>query len=91
MRKLPALPEGMTPAYFGRDVMKWGTGDRTAESRIQTLTVEELRSAGVTAEMADAWRLFYLAVVDENQENPSARGRAKLMEYARSLLQEDQT
>jgi hypothetical protein len=79
----------MTPAYFGHYVMKWGTGDAAAEHRIQTLTTAELRVAKITADIAEAWRLFYLEVVDEAPKNPSARGRAKLMECARSLLEED--
>ena len=86
---LPPLPDGMTPAHFGHYVMKWGTGDEAAETRMDTLTAAELRAAGVTADIAEAWRLFYLEVVAETPTNPSARGRAKLMEYARSLLLEN--
>ena len=88
MRRLPPLPDGMTPDKFGRCVMKWGTGDAAAISRIDTLTAAELRAANITADIAEGWRAFYLEVLEENPDNPSARGRAKLMEYARSLLQE---
>jgi hypothetical protein len=77
----------MSIAHFGHTVMAWGTGDVAADARIKTLTKEELRNAGITAEIADNWRLFYLDVISETPNNPSARGRARLMAFAKSLLE----
>jgi uncharacterized protein DUF4951 len=82
----PGLPEGMTPRQFGRDVMRWGTGDADALSRIDSLTREELEQAGVTRDMALQWRDFYRSELARNPGNPSAAGRAELMEAAARLL-----
>ncbi len=79
------LPEGMTPKQFG-EVMKWGGGNETARARIATLTADELRQAGITAEMAENWAAAYEAVVRFTPANPSAAGRADLMRYAARLL-----
>lgn len=87
MPDVPGLPNGMSIAYFGHQVMAWGTGDAAADARIKTLTEEDLRNAGITAEIADKWRLFYLDVIRETPNNPSARGRARLMAVAKSLLE----
>ncbi len=89
MPTLPQLPEGMTPAHFGQKVMCWGQGDAAAEARIQTLCAQELRDEGITADVAKEWFYFYVGVIDETPSNPSARGRAQLMEHARTLLEED--
>lgn len=88
MPPVPALPEGMTLAYFGQQVMRWGSGDEQAIERMDTITATELVTAGITVEMAENWRLFYVGVVTVSPSNPSARGRASLMEYARELLKE---
>lgn len=87
MPKVPRLPKGMTPAQFGHNVMVWGTGDATADARIETLTTDELVRAGITAEIAEAWHRFYLDVIAETPNNPSARGRARLMAYAKHLIE----
>lgn len=80
------LPSGITTAEFGNNVMKWGTGDEAARARMQTLTREELEKSGVTKEMAETWRDFYKSVKDANPANPSAAGRAELMQRAVDLL-----
>jgi len=51
-----------------------------------TLTRAELVRAGVTREMAEAWRDFYLHELVRNPLNPSAAGRAELMQRAVELL-----
>ena len=58
MPPVPALPEGMTLAYFGQQVMRWGSGDDQAVTRIETITALELAAAGVTVEMAENWRAW---------------------------------
>ena len=82
------LPEGVTQSVFGREIMRWGTGHDAARARIRTISAEVLRSQGVTVEMAKAWRDFYRAVVAENPGNPSAAGRADLMDHVANLLTE---
>ena len=67
--------------------MKWGTGDVAARARIGTLTRAELQNAGVTAELARQWRDFYLEEAQRSPTNPSARGRADLMQRALELLE----
>jgi hypothetical protein len=83
---LPDLPEGMTRSQFGTDVMRWGTGDAEALARIDSLTREELQQAGVTRDMALQWRDFYENELARNPNNPSAAGRAELMQAAARLL-----
>ncbi len=51
-----------------------------------TLTREELEEAGVTLAMAQEWRGFYLNEMRRNPDNPSAAGRADLMQRAAELL-----
>ena len=55
---------------------------------MSSLTVEELQSMGVTVEMANAWAVLYREETVINPANPSARGRANLMEYAARLLRD---
>jgi hypothetical protein len=64
----------------------WGTGDEAARSRITTLTKKELERAGVTKEIAAQWRDFYREVARVTPANPSAAGRADLMQRAVELL-----
>ena len=78
----------MTLREFGQRVMRWGTGDAAARARIQTLTREELAHAGLTRNLAEAWRDFYRYELHRNPSNPSAAGRAELMQRAVDLLQE---
>ena len=78
----------MTLREFGQRVMRWGTGDSAARARIQTLTREELTRAGLTRNLAEAWRDFYRYELHRNPGNPSAAGRAELMQRAVDLLQE---
>ncbi|HXG63695.1 MAG TPA: RHS repeat-associated core domain-containing protein, partial [Blastocatellia bacterium] len=82
----PATPGGMTPAQFGQQVMRWGRSSAEARQRIATLTREELENAGVTKEIAQAWREFYRKEMARNPANPSAAGRAELMDRAVKLL-----
>jgi hypothetical protein len=46
----------------------------------------DLRGAGITAEMADNWAAAYQAVVRLTPKNPSAAGRVDLMQLAARLL-----
>ena|SRR5437870_13511210 len=85
----PAIPQGMTLHAFGHRVMRWGTGSEAARARIATLTRAELVHAGVTGDMAVAWRDFYLHELVRNPLNPSAAGRAELMQRAIELLSGD--
>ena len=66
--------------------MRWGTGETVALERMHTLTAQELQSMGMTREMAQVWADFYSRVLEQNPANDSARGRARLMQYAVELL-----
>jgi RHS repeat-associated protein len=83
---VPKTPPNTTVGQFGKDIMKWGTGDAEARARAVNLTREELQRSGVTREMAEAWRDFYREVVKQTPGNPSAAGRADLMQKALELL-----
>ena len=76
----------MTLREFGQRVMRWGTGNEVAMARISTLRREELERAGLTREMAEAWRDFYRHELARNPRNPSAAGRAELMQRAVEFL-----
>jgi RHS repeat-associated protein len=80
------LPPNMSPQTFGHEVMRWGSGSDEARARISTLTAQELRDAGVTADMANWWARAYEAVARISPDNPSAAGRAELMRRAAELL-----
>jgi hypothetical protein len=68
--------------------MRWGTGVQAARARIASLSREELITAGVTRAIAEAWRDFYRGEMIRNPSNPSAAGRAELMQRAVQLLSE---
>jgi hypothetical protein len=82
----PLPPEVKTMSEFGSRVMKWGTGHDAARARIGCLTHAELEANGVTREVAEVWRDFYRNEMLRNPSNPSAAGRAKLMQKAIELL-----
>jgi hypothetical protein len=66
-----------------------GEGERcsnAARARTSTLTREELERAGLTWEIAEAWRDFYHHEIRRDPQNPSAAGRAELMQRALELL-----
>jgi hypothetical protein len=68
------LPHGTTLREFGQDVMRWGTGSASARHRMATLRADELRAAGITAEMADNWVAAYEIVARLMPRNSSAEG-----------------
>ena len=51
-----------------------------------TLSFDELQSMHMTQEMAQRWADFYTNETLLNPKNGSARGRARLMQYAADLL-----
>lgn len=81
----PATPGGMKLPQFG-DVMGWGGNSAEAVARIPQLTREYLVRNGVTRQMAQEWARFYRNEMLRNPGNPSAPGRAQLMEAAAELL-----
>lgn len=76
----------MTQRQFGISIMRWGKGHIEACERVATLTKGELEKAGITRDIALQWRNFYLHVAECNPRNPSAAGRAVLMQKATQLL-----
>ena len=83
----PPIPSGAkTVSEFAQRVMKWGRGNAEARARIGTITREEMMNAGVSHEIAESWRDFYVNEMGRNPANPSAAGRADLMQYVMDLL-----
>jgi hypothetical protein len=76
----------MTLREFGQRVMHWGTGNDAARARISTLTRKELERAELTWEIAETWQDFSRHEIRRNPQNPSAAGRAELMQRALELL-----
>ncbi len=60
---------------FGKQVIGWGTG---ADARSRSITLGELRSAGVTPAQAGTIRDFYEGVVARNPANRAATARVGL-------------
>lgn len=87
MPKPPDVPGGLSVAEFGFKVMRWGTGDEAARERMGSLTRSELADLNVTITIAREWRDFYRNEIVRNPKNPSARGRAELMQRALELLE----
>ena len=79
------LSDGLSIADFGAAI-GWGTGDDIALNRRATLTVGQLELIGLTVEQALNWSLAYRVVKKLMPDNPSAFGRAELMEHAATLL-----
>jgi uncharacterized protein DUF4951 len=69
-----------------KHISKWGGGNAEARARIGTLTRVALDQGGVTREMAEGWRDFYRNEMVRKPLNPSAAGRADLMQRAVELL-----
>jgi hypothetical protein len=82
----PALPPSTSTLREFGELMKWGRGHATARARIATLTRQELVDAGVTPQIATEWRDFYVNIARLQPSNPSAAGRAELMQRAVDLL-----
>jgi hypothetical protein len=79
------LPQGMAKGQFG-ELMQWGGGHATARAQIGRLSAQELRAAGVTAEMAKNWARAYEAIARITPANPSAAWRADLMRWVAQHL-----
>lgn len=87
----PPIPRGArTVSGFGTRIMHWGRGDAAARVRMVSLRREDLEQAGVSRDIAEAWRDFYRAEAIRNPRNPSARGRADLMQRAAELFSGDE-
>lgn len=79
---IPATPNNMILPEFGQGIIGWGTGPAGAEARLNNVTakdVADMKTQGVTVEMAQAWQAFYDNETLRNPGNPTAPFRAKLM------------
>jgi RHS repeat-associated protein len=81
---VPATPNNMSQAKFG-ELMGWGS-KKQALDRIETITKEEMIRKGVTKQMAEQWRDFYLNEAKRVPGNQSAMPRAQLMQKVVDLL-----
>src|SRR3954466_10297627 len=86
MPKAPQTPNGLSTAYFGRYIMKWGRGERGAIVRLGTITAEELQQADVTCTILKDWREFYRNEANSNPRNRAAEARAELVAHSLRLL-----
>jgi hypothetical protein len=87
--KLPVPDFGMTNAQFGR-LVGWGSGPEGALAATEALTAEavaRMEADGLTAEMATAWRDFYVNEFARNENNLTAGNRVDLMNKILSLMQ----
>jgi hypothetical protein len=73
-------------ADFGQEVIGWGRGSADAVAQIGKLSADKLREAGVTVQMAQKWADFYGNEAARNASNPSAAGRAELMNHVVDIL-----
>jgi hypothetical protein len=79
---IPATPNNMILPAFGQGIIGWGTGPDGAEARLNKVTaqdVAQIKTQGVTLEMAQAWQAFYENETLRNPGNPTAPFRAQLM------------
>ncbi|WP_420878008.1 DUF4951 domain-containing protein [Sorangium cellulosum] len=76
------LPAQKTPMIS----CQFGIYTHAARSQIPNMTREGLQRAGVTRNIAEAWAKFYRNETLRNPANPSAQGRAELMEAAVKIL-----
>ena len=67
-------------------IIGWGSGTKEALQRIKTIDIEDLKRKGLTKEKAKEWRDLYRKVSEENPKNPSALGRAVLMNQIYQLM-----
>lgn len=71
---------------MGRHVIRWGRGAEGARAKMGTITLQELRQAGVTEAQVQAARQFYAQVVARDPRNAAAAARVQLMDHILVLL-----
>jgi RHS repeat-associated protein len=82
----PAPPKGMDMRQFEK-LMNWGkNGSKVPREAIEGLNKEVLQKAGLTEKLARQWAEFYSREAARVPTNPSAPGRAELMEAAAKML-----
>ena len=67
--------------YFGTEIVRWGTHDRDALARIDTIKVEDLIAHGVTRGLMVEWLTFYECEFRREPLNPSVVGRVELLTH----------
>ena len=85
----PAIPEAMTQAQFGTNLIGWGVGPQSAAARTWALTADavgQMQAQGLTREMATQWRGFYANEFARNANNLTARNRVQLMDTILGLM-----
>lgn len=89
----PPQPDWRPAGWTNEDVgthLGWGTGAEEARAAIARLDRDRVLAPGFTLEMARRWRDFYRSVAEcvcRNLHNPSASGRAELMDALIRLLE----
>lgn len=72
-------------AAFGRTI-GMGTGAAEGAARTASITLPEIRAAGVTREIAQHWLKFYRRVAESGKGGTTAAARVKLFERIINLL-----
>jgi hypothetical protein len=91
MSKAPQTPQGVSTAYFGRYIMKWGRGERGATARLATITADKLQQADVTCEILTAGHEFYRNEAESRSTEPSGSSARRIdgtLPPAAQLLEE---
>lgn len=86
MPKPPSFPTTHFPSLAEFGDFMWGDGPGPAAIRLETITLAELKSNGVTAAIAESWRDFYALAVHEGLGADAAPIRKLLMEKCVELL-----
>lgn len=85
---IPSTPNNINLPSFGQGIIGWGTGPDGAEARLNNISaadVAQMKTQGVTLNMAKAWQAFYENETLRNPGNPTAPFRAQLMQKIVSL------
>ncbi len=85
---LPPTPKNIPLPAFGQRIIGWGTGAEGARQRlenIQPADVSMIKKQGTTLEMITAWQDFYEQEQQRNENNPTAKYRARLMKKIADL------
>ena len=75
MKVLIAEDDPVSRRLLQSYLVKWGSGSAAARTRLQSLSseeFEEIRSEGLTRDMAVVWRDFYISVSRDMPDNPRA-------------------
>jgi hypothetical protein len=83
-----STPQNLSLNAFGQWIIGWGTGAEGARQRLDNIRREDIvviKQKGTTLEMVKAWQQHFELEAQNNQTNPTARYRARLMKKIADL------